>query len=143
MSPIMLSANANAHSAIHHPLSTDPPRGNAQPRAVSSSATPWRRGRRGSNSNNNQCTLSNSRSTPALQELDQTAGSQLSQSLVIPKPSVDIKEQQTKHLPRSVRWRLALGLLTRSRGKRNEQEKQLKSIEDLNALKLRFHDRRL
>jgi hypothetical protein len=47
-------------------------------------------------------------------------------------------KQQTKVLPRCVRWRLCLGLLTKPTHDNTKSiEEILKSIEDLNALKLR------
>jgi len=75
-----------------------------------------------------------SRSTPHLQNATQApSASQLKAA------AADTKRQQSKQLPRSVRWRLSLGLLTRpaTDPETNEKEALLKSIEDLNALKLR------
>ncbi|KAL7541659.1 hypothetical protein ACHAXR_011116 [Thalassiosira sp. AJA248-18] len=124
---------SNRKATIQHPLGTDPLAvgGMRSVRSTSSlgiTPTPRRRGsRRGSNAEDNPLTISK----PNPHQQQPTAATQ-------PTSTQDTARQQIKQLPRTLRWRLSLGLLTLPTTDSNEKEKLLKSIESLNALKLRF-----
>ena len=110
------SANGDGHAAIEHPLGGDPRRSNVQNAAPS--AVPKRRGsRRGGN--NEECTLSIAQST-----------TQQSQQNQQPSTISDAKQKQPQRLPRSVRWRLSLGLLAKPTTDSTDKDTLLKSVEE-------------
>eukprot|EP00584_Thalassiosira_punctigera_P017574 CAMPEP_0172553006 /NCGR_PEP_ID=MMETSP1067-20121228/47876_1 /TAXON_ID=265564 ORGANISM="Thalassiosira punctigera, Strain Tpunct2005C2" /NCGR_SAMPLE_ID=MMETSP1067 /ASSEMBLY_ACC=CAM_ASM_000444 /LENGTH=241 /DNA_ID=CAMNT_0013341099 /DNA_START=70 /DNA_END=791 /DNA_ORIENTATION=+ len=115
----------NGHPNGHHSSSIQNPLDGTGSVQTNSFGMPRRRGaRRGAVS----------RSVPNIQAAMGAGGQQQAKS------ADAAKRQQTKQLPRSVRWRLSLGLLTRPTtdgGGVGEREKLLRGIEDLNALKLR------
>ena len=144
----MVSPNNHTVATIAHPLGDPLPGGGGKGRLTShtnhrstGSLTPsfsgGRKGTRRGNANfNSQCTLSianNNNNQP--QQSAQTSSPSSGSSGA---PSPNTKRQQTKKLPRSVRWRLSLNLLSRPVTSTEEKDQLLKSIEDLNALKLRF-----
>jgi len=140
-------SNTNTTPLIHNNIQT-----HISPNRISPKYHPASTAKKKStNSNNNDTTNTNKSSPPRSRRKSSRRGS--NNSTTSSKLSASTQQQQANNkkkilLPRSIRWRISLNLLntplpssdtdtTNNNNKQEEKEKLYKSIEEINALKIR------